>query len=297
MEELASNFIADLDFTEFSVSETRSLVVVPLTEHLQSSAVLLGILATMVDVGASHPAMIASRPDWITTQHLSLYGTGVAVDGPIVLDCGLLRVGTKLVVVSVAGYDCHGLADVEAIRAVLDEDGDGGGGPTQLVAPLTEAVRGLITFARIPAKAAPGMEGYDPRAWIGQVRRRPAPVLPLETIEKRMGIEVLPGMAGQLELSRRPYVTNSIGTILGGAQAVLATLAAERLRPDLRAADLQMSFLAQVNIGPAHTRVEVVRAEPDHSVLSVRLVDAGDSGRVLALATVTLTTPPGNERV
>ncbi|MCU4182912.1 thioesterase family protein [Acidiferrimicrobium sp. IK] len=272
------NFVSDLDITELLVSEQRCLVMAPATEELRrGGAALLGAVATMVDVGASHPAMIASRPGWITTQDLSVHSTGIAVEGPIVVDCRLARAGSKVVTVSAAGYDCRGLSDVEAVLGALDE-----------AASLTALAKSLITFARIPRSAAPGMDGYDPRQWIGEVRRMPAVASPA-TVGQRMGVEVIDAGSGRLQLQRRPYLTNSIGTILGGAQFMLAALAAERAQPGRQTLDLQMHFLAQVKVGPAHTRVEVVRAGVDHRVLSVEVLDAGDGGRVLSMATVTLT--------
>ena len=59
-----------------------------------------------------------------------------------------------------------------------------------------------------------------------------------------------------VELERTPYVANNLGTINGGAQAVLIEAAAEAMRPGLVAADMAIHYLSQVRTGPART-VEV----------------------------------------
>ena len=46
-----------------------------------------------------------------------------------------------------------------------------------------------------------------------------------------MGLRTVDGLPGELELALTPYVVNSIGTINGGAQAVMIEAAAEALRP------------------------------------------------------------------
>lgn len=272
------NFVSDFDVTELLVSERRSLALAPATEGIRhGGGEFLGLVATMVDVAASSPAMIASRPGWITTQDLSVQSSGQPVTGPIVVDCTLARAGSKVVTVTAVAYDCGGLADIRDARRAVDR-GDG----------LAQVARSLITFARIPRAAAPGMEDYDPSAWIGQDRRMSSTPPPDETIEERMGVREIDGPSGRLELGLRPYLTNSIGTIVGGAQFVLAALAAERAQPGLHASDLQMHFLAQLKVGPSQTRAELVRAGAEHRVVAVEIIDAGDPGRTLSLASVTL---------
>ena len=98
--------------------------------------------------------------------------------------------------------------------------------------------------------------------------------------------------AGVAELDRTPYVANSVGTINGGAQAVLIEVAAESVHPGFVATDMQLHYLSQVRVGPARTVTTVLRTAPDHAVVSVDLVDAGHDDQLLALATVTLQRPP-----
>jgi hypothetical protein len=55
---------------------------------------------------------------------------------------------------------------------------------------------------------------------------------------------------------------------------------------------MQLHYLSQVRVGPARTATTVLRTAPDHAVVSVELIDAGNDDQLLALATVTLQRPP-----
>jgi acyl-coenzyme A thioesterase PaaI-like protein len=150
----------------------------------------------------------------------------------------------------------------------------------------------VITYARIPGAAAPGMDDYDPAGWVGEVRHSRARTPAAGTMYERMGLQTVDTRAGQLELARTPYVSNSIGTINGGALAVLAEAAAEALRPGMVATDMQIHYLSQVKAGPARTVGTVLRDAADHSVVTMQLVDAGNDDQLLAVATVTLQATP-----
>jgi pimeloyl-ACP methyl ester carboxylesterase len=103
----------------------------------------------------------------------------------------------------------------------------------RLITP-TLAASGLITFARIPGSAAPGMDDHDPSAWIGQVRPKAFSSPAADTAYERLGAEVLDEGAGTLQQDCSPYVANSIGTINGGVLAVLVEVAAEAIAPAAR---------------------------------------------------------------
>jgi acyl-coenzyme A thioesterase PaaI-like protein len=269
----------DLGIVQFLATDDRCLALAPLTEVTRSpsGSMSLGVLVTMVDHAASLPAMVGCAPDWTATQDISLHGARRITTGPAVVDCRLVRVGKKVVVVSAAAYDARGVDDLERLRSAID------GGTVPL------AAAGLLTFARLPRRAAPGMDDYDPRQWVGQVRptEPPAPG-GAGSLRERMDLRVLDAGAGRVELARTPYVTNSIGTILGGVQAVMAEAAAEAVRPGCEAVDLQIHYLSQLRVGPARTVGTVLRDTADHSVVSVELVDAGNADHTLALATVTV---------
>lgn len=280
------SFTAELNMTTMLSTPTRCIATAPLGESVRSSAgvVSTAVVATILDIAASNPALIAAAPDWTATLDLSVHGGARLTRGPIVLDSHLVRAGSRFVVVRADVYDGTGRDDIRALPAAIDA-GE--------LNPL--AGRCLITFARLPRAAASDVDDYDPAKWIGTVRGNP-PVEPASgTTLERMGIRTIDPASGTLELDRTPHVANSIGTINGGAQAVLAEAAAEATRPGLVTADLEMRFLAQVRSGPARTSCTVVRDEDDHAVIDVEVRDAG-ADLLLTLATLTLRRPPTTVR-
>lgn len=282
------NFVGDMGPTSLLATPSRGLILAPLTEHLRSpgGGTSLGVLVTLADVVASDPALAACNPDWTATQDLSLHAAGWLTEGPIVVETRLVRVGRKVVVVAAEAYDARGDHDVEHLVGAIDAARSGATDGPML------AASGLVTFARLPRAAAAGVDDHDPAAWVGQVRSRATAHDVEGTIAGRMGIRAVAPGDGVLELERTSYVVNSIGTINGGAQAILLQLAAEGMRPGLAARDMEVHYLSQVEAGPARTRGRVLRDGPDHSVVALELVDAGHDDQILALATVTLQRPP-----
>ena len=281
----SGSFVLDLNTTSMLVSATRCLLHAPIGPAVstRTGAVSLGFVVSLLDIAASEPALSSCRPDWTATQDLSVHASGWLVDGPVVVDTKLLRVGKKTISVSASVYDGHGVDDLDQLRRSIDAG-------RSLVShdDPTLVAKGLLTFARIPGSSAAGMADYDPAKWLGMIRRRTPDRPPTETLEARMQVHVVDAAAGVLELARRHFVTNSIGTIFGGAQATLLQLAAEGMRPGLSATDMQLHYLAQLKVGPVRTLGCVLRDARDHSVVSVELRDAGHDDQLLALATITL---------
>jgi len=283
------SFVADMDVASRFVTERRCLMRGPLTDAVASAAgtAPVGMLMTLVDVGASDPALAACLPDWTVTQDLAIHAAGWLTEGPIVVDNHLVRVGKKVVIVAADVYDGRGVEDFDDLEQAVDRVAAGDARHDD----PTLAARGLLTFARIPGTAAKGVDGYDPKTWLGEVRHRTFDEPAQGTLRERMGVRVLDASVGAVELDRTPYVANSVGTINGGAQAVLIEVAAESARPGLVATDMQLHYLSQVRVGPARTATTVLRTASDHAVVSVELVDAGQDDQLLALATVTLQRP------
>jgi acyl-coenzyme A thioesterase PaaI-like protein len=283
--DMARNFIRDMDVATMLVDETRSLVQAPVTDALRSRGgdASVGVLATLFDVGASDPALVACRPDWTATQNLSLHTAGGLDEGPIVVDSRLVRVGKKVVVVAADIYDAHGIDTFEAFMAAVDRPGTANARRRPSL-----AARGLLAFARLPRSAAAHADEYDPGRMVGQVRHHPSENPGSGPLHRRLGLELIDASTGRLQLDLTPYVANAIGTINGGAQAVMAEAAAEAMRPGLVAADLQVHYLDQLKAGPACTSGRIVRDAGDHSVVSVELVDAGNGDKLGTLATVTV---------
>ncbi|MEE2033264.1 PaaI family thioesterase [Rhodococcus chondri] len=277
-------FTTDFGLASLLVTKERAVMRSRLTDKLRSPAgtASLGVLTTVVDIVTSSPALVACGPDWTATQDLSIHAAGRVIEGPIVVDSNLLRVGKKTVHVSADIYDGHGITDLEQLADAIDTGAPGG---------PTLAGRGLVTFARIPRSAAVGAEDYTPDQWIGTVREYPA--RPVEgSIYSRLDLRTLDAAGGVLELDLTPFVANMIGTIQGGAQALLVEAAAHAMRPGLVATDIEVRYLSQVRQGPARSYGTVVRDAADHCVLNIRVVDAGADDQLLALTTVTLQRPP-----
>jgi acyl-coenzyme A thioesterase PaaI-like protein len=244
----------------------------------------------MVDVAGSDPALAACRPDWTATQDLSLHATGWLTEGPVVIDARLVRVGKKIIVVAAEIYDGCGIEDFEALQAKIDNPvGSGGKSAPKL------AAKSLMTFFRLPGGAASGVDHYNPSNWVGQIRKRSVSQPAEGNINDWIGLHVIDAPNGVIELACTPYIANSIGTINGGVQSVMIEAAAEAMRPELVATDIQLHFLSQLKVGPTRTLSQVSRDAPDHSVVTVELVDVGANNQLLTLATVTLQRPPGRD--
>ncbi len=286
------NFVGDLGLSTVLLTRERALASAPLADGVRNAAgaAALSLLVTMVDVAGSDPALANCRPDWTATQDLAVHAGGWITDGPVVGDHRLVRLGKRVVVVGADLYDGHGVDDLAEVQAELD----GGTGPHG-TGRLTFAGRALLTFVRLPSSAPDPQhaDDYDPAHWIGEVRER-ASGLPVEgTMRSRAGLRLVDVPAGVVEVAHAPYVANSIGTINGAVQALAVEAAAEAVRPELVATDVQIHYLSQVRTGPARTRASVVRDAADHSVVTVELLDAGADDRLGARATVTLQRPPG----
>jgi acyl-coenzyme A thioesterase PaaI-like protein len=278
------NFVGDMQVRALLVTPERSLLSAPLTPHVASPAGVAsaGMMMTMIDIGGSDPALAACHPDWTATQFLSLHGAAWIEEGPVVVDNRLVRLGKKVIVVSAEVYDGRGMEDFGDLeRAIGSGSGDSRSG-------VTLAGTSVLTFARIPRTAARDVDDYDPGLWVGQERFRALPAPPEGTLYERLGLTTVDAATGRLELARTSYVVNSIGTINGGAQAILIEAAAHAMRPGLLVSDMELHYLSQVKAGPAQSRGRVVRDAADHSVLQIELVDAGHHDQLLALATVTV---------
>lgn len=287
------DFVGDLDVSQILVTPERALLWAPVTDAIRSAAgaVSVGTLATFLDVITSMPTIASIDGDWSATQSLGVHAAGGLVEGPVVVDTSLIRVGKKVVVVAADVWDARGLDDDGEL---LDRFDARPGGAAYRVTPRgpTLAARGLVTFARLPRTSGGEFAAsYDPRGWMGKVVRRHHEPVPVAPVWDRAGIEVVDAPTGIVEVERVPYVTNSIGTINGGVLALAIERAAEVMRPGHVATDLQIQYLSQMSAGPARSRGAVSRDSGDHSVATVDVLDHGSGDQVLALATVTLQAP------
>jgi acyl-coenzyme A thioesterase PaaI-like protein len=289
------HLLRDLDITTEQVTARRSVSLAPVDDAVRNHAGSAGIgfVAAVVDVNCATVALVAGQPDWTATADLALYGLRGLTDGPAIVDSRLVRAGTGIVVVGVDVYDGHGIGSLDDLLAGGLGDGD------QLTdrRPLELATAGLVTFSRIPASASRSSSTFTPGSLIGQRRRmEPAAPRPEGTLLERVGLRVLHGDGGVVELDNHDYVQNSFGAINGGALGVLFQGAAEAALPGYSAADLQIHYLAQIKEGGTRTTVRVLRRGDEHAVCSVSAVEIGRPDRVIALATVTLLSYPSPRR-
>lgn len=279
----SSNFCSDLNLTSKLISAERCLMYAPLTDEICSGAksCRLGALVTMIDVAASDPVLAAWAPDWTATQDLSVNTAAPLLQGPVVVDARLLRVGRKTISVATRIYDGLGIEDLDELQIAIDATAEGG-------TSLMLCGNSLATFARISRSAASGVDYYNPNVWLGKVRKRNSDRRDSSDLYARIGLIVHDGAAGSVSITNSPYVANSIGTINGGVQSVVVEAAAEAMRPGMIATDIHIHYLSQLKVGPVHSRGTVIRDARDHSVLLVQLIDVGADDRILATATVTM---------
>src|SRR5262245_5677308 len=270
--------LRDLDVTTEQLSAERAVSLAPVDDAVRNAAgaASLGFLTAVVDVTAAPIALIAGQPDWTATADLALHATDWLTLGPAVVDSRLVRAGSNIVVIATELFDGNGIAD-------LDGRSD----------KLARVAHGLVTFARIPARASASAGRFDPARMVGQ-RRRMNPTAPPSPapLNVRIGLQVLDAERGVVELHNSDYVRNSFGTINGGVMGIVFQCAAEAAVPGFVATDLQIHYLAQAKAGPARTTVDILRRSSDHAVCVIEAADAGNENVVLALATVTLQRPP-----
>jgi uncharacterized protein (TIGR00369 family) len=268
-------------------SADHALCLAPVTEHVRNraGAAGLGLLVTLTDTSGALVALPAAAPDWIATVDLSLHSLAPITEGPAIAESRLVRVGKNVIVVGVEVYDAHGGDQPDGSRPCGS---------------------GLMSFARIP--------GHATRA-----DRRPGEQFGERTTEARddthlrrplfdhIGLRVVDAATGAVEVDKSEYVSNSFGTVNGGVLGMAFQAAAETRLDALDAldavdtgsrdrafvaGDAQVHYLAQTEVGPVRTSVRILRVAADHAVCQVRAVDAGNDDRLLALATVTLTSVP-----
>ncbi len=86
-----------------------------------------------------------------------------------------------------------------------------------------------------------------------------------------------------VEMDAHPWVSNGPGgTIQGGAQSLLAEIAAERAT-GLAVVDLDIRFLNRVRSGPVSARAEVSTRAVDDAFVRVAITELGDDQRLVSL--------------
>jgi len=234
-------------------------------------SIRVAAMAMVIDVAGASVGLSAATPDWIATADLAYWTARPIIEGPAICDTRLVRKGKGVIVVEADVYDGCGTEHMMGERAG----------------------HARLTFSRIPASAS---------AAAGRVDRSGAPTARTsisgpdsgltQPLFDALGLRFGDDVVGHVQCDKSDYVRNSFGTINGGVVCAIFEASAERAAraaagTHLVARDLQVHFLSQTKVGPACATSRVLRSDDHHAVVESRLVDAGNSDTILALATTT----------
>jgi uncharacterized protein (TIGR00369 family) len=244
-------------------SDGTSSAFMPVVPALldDTGAVRAGAIATVVDaIGGGLSAMTAA-PNWIATADLTLHLVDRATSGTIEAAARVLRSGRTTVVLEVDVRN-----DARSIG----------------IATMTFSV-----LPRRDTNPVIAREGSAPRAAMVASQPFEAPLL------ESLGVNVVDGTHGVLELEVTPYNVNSFGALQGGVVATVAEVAGERAlraacETPVRVTDLQITYLALVR-GKVRTETTVLDASPAFGSASVVVNDVGAEARRTTTARVVAT--------
>ena len=246
-------------WTERDAAGTRSGMPVVPEIRGPGGDVMLGALATLVDVAGGDVAVRAADPERVATRDLVLHRLravrGLSVDARP----ELVRRTRTSIVLSV-------------------ELGDGSDEPVAVA---------TTSFAIVPP------QGSQRRMGVGEPSPRTDFALPGSGLDRaliaRLGARRLDAAGGRLELALERYTVNSLGGLQGGVAALLAVLAAEAageeaLGAPCAARDLALSYLSLARESPVATSCRLLRRDGAEALLRVDSRDG--SGRRTTLASV-----------
>ena len=259
------HYLSDLGFQlTLGTGESHVLLEVEPTLCAPAGAgMLLGVLATAIDMAAGSLSRRLAAPDWVATSDLAIDLVDPVLPGPARVDCRLARRGRGLMSLDLdlRGGDAEwaprrGLAT--AAFAVLPDPGREQGGRRAHDSPAQDD-GAAIAVAPHPRSARAALPLYD-----------------------RLGIRILDGAAGAIEAELDDYVRNTFGALQGGVVAVLgeAAILAATGRP-LSALAVRYRTLGRQ--GPFRTAVEVVSGGLGGIARAV-VRDDGARGAVVAVA-------------
>ena len=117
--------------------------------------------------------------------------------------------------------------------------------------------------------------------------REPMPLTPLGAASFDESLLLRESAPGVFEMDAHEAVRNGIaGTIQGGAQALMAEIAAERALADHEVVDLEIRYLNRLRTGPAVATGEVLPGGLDGVCVRVPITEAAPDGRIVSLTSL-----------
>jgi len=264
------HLLRDLCMTAEWINDDELRFVAPVVPEIRSKGgtLALGPLYAVADVALVSAALGFAEHDWCGTLDLALRTRAPIADGPLIVACQVVRVGGTLITTKAEIFDGHG-------------DPDGGTLAGTAIATSRRMPRNTEYNDDSPTSKVVG----SPIDWGLGTSGFVTPVL------EQLGIaEITPGV---VELEKSPYVTNSFGTVNGGATGILICAGAESaLGGEFDAADVEVRYIGQAVEGPVRTMCEIVRVGTDHAVVDVTVIDMSRDRRPIATGGVTLTSAP-----
>jgi uncharacterized protein (TIGR00369 family) len=261
------HLLRDLRLSFEHVDEHTSVAWMPVVPELtaRDGSARAGALATLVDVIGGGLAARTAQPDWIATADLTLHLTGAATSGSVEARGRVAHAGRTTVVIEVGLCDEEGaqigLATMSFARLPRrDENPD-----------LADS---MTTGASSMALASSGLQG---------------------SLLEEIGITVVDPASGTVESPVRDWSRNSLGSMQGGAVAVVIDAAAEAASDvaspgEVIVSDLQLTYLALARVGPIRARAEVLDVRPGVVMLHVEAIDTGSDNRLTTIGRVVATT-------
>lgn len=231
----------------------------------EGGALRMGALATFVDVAAGTFSHERVRPDWLATTDMKLHLLRPIVADEVRLVTTTLRAGKRSVL---------------SRSVATDDDG--------------EVARAWVTYLRLPRRDDSPTVPEGSRVGL-RLHYVEDPDLDTERDRPRLddyvGISVADDGVS-LECPHHSRIHNSFGSLQGGAAAVLLErwvldAAERRFGEPCRVTDLHVQYLGQTRAGPFRVEGEVLRDDPASITAEVSVLDAGNDGAVLDLATAT----------
>jgi len=262
----ANHLLRDLLLTSYWATNDEVRFVAPVVDALrdQSGAMATGPLFAMLDMACAHRAMHEAEGDWAGTIDLSFSSGAPLTEGPIVIASTVLRTGRRLITARCDVFDGHGAEE-----------------------PGTLCGTATGTFNRMRRDLARDDETTATRT-MGERQTWALESSGFErSLAEKMGwVQIGPGV---IELSKSDYVTNSFGTVNGGASAILSAVAAESaVGPSYAARDLSIRYIGRAGEGSVRAESTVVRVDEHQAVVDVNVIDLSADGRLVTVATIGL---------